>query len=532
MKVQALKSRRLALAFLVIGTMSLVSLVVFATAGGAANKDLGVPGSKLVPAIDVTKNGKGVSSKAIKIVFNFPIKNCDNGTAGIAPAQEDVATVLTKWVNDNIPLPGGRKLQLEPFVNDGGSDVGCAAFARAAGLKTAKQIGAFADIGNSTNRDGNSVYAQTVTANGTVDIAQAASFQLTKDFTDRWPYAWGIQPAGDASFQPLAWFIGKRVKGTQYVADNGTKSARKWGLISFDGSIGNGVAAAAKKYLQSVGITPKVYSVSTDPTTMAQQVTSLAASIKSAGINSIVYAVNDATTDEDIANAFNSQNLFPDWYISDYSLLVKLAVYAAPLFPKQNLRLHGTSLPDITAARIDVNPNGSNGKSANLQDNSWRIAATTAYKQAGGTSSNPQNGSDLQGIWDALSTLTIGIENAGKTLNAFTFANGLSKANSCEKQQFFGQDQLQSPVPEFSKTQPWVLHGFTTYYWQDQRQSVWSPSTGGYLDSYDGYELFLTQKSLPTKPIWDTGAHNGVYPYNAQTQGRFTINMKCPVPKS
>jgi hypothetical protein len=194
--------------------------------------------------------------------------------------------------------------------------------------------------------------------------------------------------------------------------------------------------------------------------------------------------------------------------------------------------LHGTSLPDITSARIDVNPNGSNGKSASLQDNSWRIAATTAYKQAGGTSSNPQNGSDLQGLWDAISTLTIGIENAGKTLNAFTFANGLTKATSCQKQQFFGQDQLQSPVPEFSKTEPWVLHGFTTYYWQDQRQSVWSPSTGGYLDSYDGYELFLTQKSLPAKPIWDTGAHDGAYPYNAQTQGRFTINMKCPVPKS
>jgi hypothetical protein len=353
----------LALSVVVIAA---VTAAAFSATADATKSKLGVPGSKLVPAINVAKNGKGVGAKTINLVFNFPLKNCDTGTAGVQPAQEDVATYLTKWINANVPFPNGRKLAVQ-FVDDTGSDVGCAATSRAAGLKTTNEIKAFADIGNSTNRDGNSVYAQTITAGGTINIAQAASFQLTSDFTKRYPYAWGVQPSGDASFQPLAWFIDKRVKGTQYVADDGTKSARKWGMISFDNSIGHGIAAATVKYLKPYGVTPKVYYVSADPTQMAQQVTSLAASIKSAGINSIIYAINDAVTDQSIAKAFNSQNLFPDWYMSDFALVYKLAVFASPLFPTQVNRIHGVGLPDIAATRIDVHPDGSNGPSAAVQ---------------------------------------------------------------------------------------------------------------------------------------------------------------------
>ena len=531
MSVHGSKFQRLALAILVGGALSMLAI---ATAGGATKKPFvdNKPGSKLVPAINVKKLGKGVAGNQIKIVFNFPLQNCDNSnsTGIVAANQEDVATVLTKWFNDNVQFPAGRKLALQPFVNDEGSDIGCASAARAAGLATANQTQAFADIGNSTNRDGNSVYASTVTQNGTIDIAQAASFQTAKDFTDRWPYAWGIQPPGDASFQPLAWFIGKRVKDTKYVANDGTKSDRKWGMIFFDGSIGHAMAATAKKDLAAEGIKPNVYYVSTDPTTMAQEVTSLAAQIKSSGVNSIVYAINDATTDTAIAKAFNSQSFYPDWYISDFSLIVKLAVFASPLFPTQINRVSGTSIPDITAARIDVNPDGSNGKSATVQDNNWRVAATTAYSQAGGTRASPQVGADLQGIWDALSTLAIGIMNAGPTLNAYTWANGLVNANSCEVQRFFGQAQLQSPYVKFSRNQPWALHGATTYYWSSQYPSVYSAATGGYFQSYDAYEIFLNEKSLSATPSYDTGAHGGNYPINPQPQGRFNINMKCSTP--
>lgn len=511
---------------LVLLAAAAVTAVVSASAGAGSAK-LGVPGSKLVPAINVAKNGKGVKAKTISVVFNFPLKNCDTGTAGVQPAQEDVATVLTRWFNENVAFPGGRKLALQ-FVDDTGSDVGCAATSRAAGLKTTNEIKAFADIGNSTNRDGNSVYAQTVTAGGTIDIAQAASFQLTSDFTKRWPYAWGIQPSGDASFQPLAWYIGKRVKSTQYVADNGSKSARKWGIISFNGSIGSGIAAAAKKYLKAVGISAKVYYVSTDPTQMASQMTSLAAQIKNDGVNSIVYAVNDAVTDQTVAKTFNAQNFYPDWYLSDYALVYKLAVFASPLFPTQVKRIHGTGIPDIAAARIDVHPDGSNGPSAAVQANNWRVAADNAYFAAKGTSKFPQLGADLQGIWNALSTLAIGIVNAGKTLNAFTWAQGLERATTCQKQKFFGQFQAQSPLPEFSQSQPWVLHGFTTYYWDSTRQSTYGAATGGYFQSQDGYLRFDTQKSLPAKPVYDTGAHNGQYPLNPQKGTAISINMKCP----
>ena len=65
MRVHRSKYRRLALAVLAGGTLSLVA---FATVGGAGDPVAEQPGSKLVPAIDVTKNGKGVTKNSIKIV--------------------------------------------------------------------------------------------------------------------------------------------------------------------------------------------------------------------------------------------------------------------------------------------------------------------------------------------------------------------------------------------------------------------------------------------------------------------------------
>ena len=382
-------------------------------------------------------------------------------------------------------------------MNSGEPNVGCAPTARAAGLKVAKEISAFAAIGNSNNQDGNAVFASTATANGTVDIAPGASFQTKKEFTDRWPYAWQVAPPGDVSGTELTWFIGKRVKSTSYVANDGSKSPRRWGMIFFDNSTGKALAKSMNASLKAQGITPKLYYVSSDPAQQAQQATSLVAQIKKSGVNSIVYGVNDAPADISLAGAFNSQNFFPDWYVSDESVMFKLAVFVNILFPGQTKRLHGTGLPNVTATRVDVNPDGTNGSSAKLQANDWRTASVNAYKQAGGKAANPQNGADLEGTWESLSTLAIGILNAGKTLNAFTFAHGLEKASGCQIQKFFGQYQAQTALPKFTRAEPWTLHAFTTYYWTTARQSTYGSFTGGYWESYDGYYRFLTREVPP-----------------------------------
>ena len=236
--------------------------------------------------------------------------------------------------------------------------------------------------------------------NGTVDIAPGGSFQTKKEFTDRWPYAWQVAPPGDVSLTELTWFIGKRVKNTSYVANDGSKSPRRWAMIFFDNSTGKALAKSTSASLKSQGITPKLYYVSSDPAQQAQQATPLVAQIKKSGVNSIVYGVNDAPADISLAGAFNSQNFFPDWYVSDESVMFKLAVFVNVLFPGQTKRLHGTGLPNVTATRVDVNPDGTNGTSAKLQANDWRTASVNAYKQAGGKAANPQNGADLEGTWE------------------------------------------------------------------------------------------------------------------------------------
>jgi hypothetical protein len=527
LRVHRSKSRLLALALFVGGT---VSLLTYAGAGAAATPSPNKPGSKLVPAINVKKNGKGVTKDSIKIVFNYALNKCGDaavaGTRLDQPQAQDTATYLVKWFNDNVRFPGGRTLDMQ-FVDSGEPNVGCASAARAAGLRTAKEIGAFAAIGNSNNQDGNAVFASTATANGTIDIAPGGSFQLLKDFTNRWPYAWQVPTPNDVSFQELGWFIAKRVKGTSYEANGGAKSARKWGTLFFDNSVGHALSTAATKALKSAGISSKAYFISSDPAQQAQQATSLVAQIKSTGINSLIYGINDAPADIALAKAFTSQDFNPDWYVSDESVAFKLAVFVSLLFPGQTSRLHGTGLPNVTSTRIDINPNGTNGASAKLQANDWRTVAVNAYKDAGGKAADPQNGADLEGIWESLSTLAIGILNAGKTLNAFTWAHGLERASGCQIQRYFGQYQAQTGLPKFSRSKPWVLHGFTTYYWQTARPSTYGAGTGGYWESYDGYLRFLTQKALPAKASYDTGAHNGQYPFNPQPEGKIKATMAC-----
>jgi hypothetical protein len=531
MLVPGSTGRRIGLALLVAAA----SLVVFTAVGGAATPNPNKPGSKLVPAINIAKNGKGVTASSIKIVFNFATEKCGSnpaqaGTRLDQPQQSDDATVLVKWFNDHFNFPAGRKIDMQ-IVNSGEPNVGCADVARAAGLNTAKTIGAFAAIGNSSNQDGYAIFASTVTANGTIDIAPGGSFQLASDFTKRWPYAWEVPPPGDTEFGELGWFIGKRVKGTSYTSSSGSKSARKWAVLFFDNSVGHSLASSAISALKAQKISAKAYYLSADPAQQAQQSTSLAAQIKSDGINSIIYGINDAPADIAIANAFNSQQFTPDYYVTDESVVFKLAVFANLLFPKQVDRLHGIGVPNVTSTRIDVHPSGANGDSAKLQANDWRTASIAAYRDAGGKAPNPQNGADLEGIWESLGTLAVGIMNAGNTLNAYTWAKGLLKATSCEMQRSFGQYQPQTPLPKFSQAEPWLYHGFTTYYWQTARPSTYGAATNGYFESYDGYLRFITQKSLPAKPLYDTGAHNGQYPLNPQKEGKITSTMRCPVPK-
>lgn len=533
MRIQRSICRRFALAFLGIGALA---ASVFAASSGAKGGQLGVPGSKLVPAINVLKNGKGVSRKTIKIVFNFPMKGCGTnasqvGTRLAAKQAFDDATVLVSWFNSHVRFPGGRKLSMQ-FIDSGEPNVGCAPIARAAGLQTANSIKAFAAIGDSSNEDGNAVYASTVTANGTIDIAPGGSFQLLRDFTRRWPYAWSVNPPADTEYKELGWFIAKRVKSTHYVA-NGASSARKWGMLFFDNSVGHAVEAAANKALKADGISAKAFFLSTDPAQQSQEATSLTAQIKSDGINSLVYGLDDAPADITIAKAFNSQQFYPDYYVTDQSVVFQLAVFGSLLFPTQIDRMHGVGVPDIAGARIDVYPNGANGASAALQGNSWRTASTTAYQQAGGKSANPQNGANLQGLWYALNTLALGIENAGKTLNAFTFAEGLQNANACELQRGFGEYQPQSSQPYFSSAQPWLLHGWTTYYWSSAFQSTYGKATGGYFQSYDGYHRFSDsyERNFPKNPLYNTGKHNGNYPYHPEKSGKYTPTMKCPAVK-
>jgi hypothetical protein len=473
-------------------------------------------GSDLVPNIDPTVNGKGVTDDEIKVVYNLTLEACGNDPATAAAyvvtdQYQETIDVLVDWFNENVEFPGGRTLSLE-YVNDGGPNAGCEDVAREAGLRTANEIEAFAALGNSTNFGGASVYAETTTSNGTIQIG-GATFQTAQDLTDRWPYAFNIYQIAEASLEQLAWYIGKRETDTMYVAPDGTESPRVWGALFFDDDQGHKLSDSVIANLAERGVEATPYFVSGDAAQAGQEATALAAQMREAGVNSVVYGAHGVPGSA-VALAFDAQEYFPDHFISDFGAFTGLALFNSALYGLQTERFRGVGTPGPAALRIDINLDGTPTTSTELTGTGQTLAEI-AYHAAGGPLPTPTVGAPLGGFWDELSTLAIGVVNAGETLNAFTFAQGLEEASTCQIERFFFRDQEQSPLRGYSQEEPWGYHGFTPIYWTTELNTIESP---GYFESYDGYTRFMTEDDLPDEPSYDTG-EAGDYPTDGALDG-------------
>jgi len=478
--------------------------------------ELTAGGSDLVPAIDATVNGKGVTDDEIKIVYNLTLEACGNDPATAAAyvvtdQYQETIDVLVGWFNENVEFPGGRTLSLE-YVNDGGPNAGCEDTAREAGLRTASEIEAFASLGNSTNFGGTSVYAETTTGNGTIQIG-GSTFQTAKDLTDRWPYAFSVYQIAEAALEQLAWYIGARETDTTYVAADGTESPRVWGTLFFDDTQGHALADLVIPMLADRGVEATPYFVSGDAAQAGQAATSLAAQMREDGVNSVVLGVHGVPGSA-VMLAFDAQEYFPDHFVSDFGAFMGLALFNTALYGQQTNRFLGVGSPSPASLRVDINLDGSSTVSTDLTGTGPTLPEI-AYAQAGGPLPNPTVGAPLGGFWLELSTLAMGIMNAGETLNAFTFAEGLTSASTCQIERFYGRDQVQTPLFGYTAEQPWGHHGFTTAYWTTEVNTIDQP---GYFESYDGYQRFLTEGDLPPEPSYDTG-EAGDYPTDGALDG-------------
>jgi hypothetical protein len=516
------------LALLVAG---LAAVVVVAAGNGVAGgtqasaKGPGIPGAS-------KGNAPGIG-RTISIALLLHLKDCGTIKAptNIAGTEERYNTYV-KWFNEHVRFPGGRKLAIE-FLDSGGADPTCADVQRASILKAIKEDKVFAIIGPDGGPNPGLNAADIIAKNHVVNLASGSQFHLLHDLKTHQPYVWNLGEPGEIAFQNLTAFIQKRVKSTQYTADNGSKRPRVWGMLFLDNTLNKALANAVRKQMAGIGITAKQYFISPSIPTAAQQASGIALQMQHDGVNSLIYGFQ--------SNAFLSFNTaasnagyHPDFYINGYTSLPQLAVFV-PLFGKEFIkRLYGVGPPMIEQERVEIDPNGditpTSCPSCYGQVNNLQVAYTEAYVQAGGKDGrHPEIGANAVPalVWPSLATLATGIANAGSVLNAQTFAWGLQHGPmaSCMTKKFYGvQPYAQAPIYGYDKpVRSYLYSGFTTLYFDPNAKTKFGST--GMFQSYDNYERFDSAKDLPANPTYDTGEKGG-YKLIRQ-QSHINVNYDC-----
>jgi hypothetical protein len=109
-------------------------------------------------------------------------------------------------------------------------------------------------------------------------------------------------------------------------------------------------------------------------------------------------------------------------------------------------------------------------------------------------------------VWQLLSTLSLGILNAGPVLNVETFAHGMDlsaqgQPAQCGNWRLLGRPWTYSTFNSQDQRHEGSVYGYTPGYWVAKHNDF---GTVGYYESYDGYRYF-SAGDLPTKPTADTG---------------------------
>lgn len=490
------------------------------TAGG--KKPIGVPGS-------ARGNAPGVS-KTIRVAILMQLKDCGvNKAPGNISGTEERYTTYVKWFNQHIKFPGGRKLAVE-FIDSGGPDPTCADVQRASVLKAIQQDHVFAILGPAGEGINPGLNVGDIAAkNHTINIGN--SFQTFHDLKTHAPYFWELGEPTELDLQYLTDFIQKRVKSTQYTADNGSKHPRVWGMLWLDDTLNRVLANIDKRLMADIGIDVKQYFISPDLATAAQQASGIALQMQQAGVNSVIYGFTSIAFLSFNTAAANA-GFHPDFYIYGNTSLPGLTIFV-PYFGKEFIkRLYGVGPPLVEAEREEVDTSGDiNPKSCPScygQVNNEQVAATQAYMQAGGSAGDhPEIGAngDTSFIWPSMATVAEGVANAGPVLNAYTFSWGLRNGPtaSCMNEQFFGVQPYKQASDYTYRGRNYLTSGYTTLYFDPNTKTTYGSL--GMFQSYDNYEKFESATDLPAKPTYDTGQHGG-YTLDRQ-RSHINVDYNC-----
>jgi hypothetical protein len=442
-----------------------------------------------------------VTGHTVHIAFHGKLNDCgpdpqSSRTGTLSAEAKKVYADYTKFFNQYVLGPKGWKLTYD-LIDDGGTY--CPEVARAAALKIVKQIKPFAALGDSFNGDAGSVLADIVTTAKTTHIG--LSWQTFAEFQKRNPYAWPVFGLAQQQDAYLAEWMGQRVAGTT-TADltTGTQVKRVYGLLTVDNPENHQLASLLTANLKGRGVAvAHQYFVASDPGVAAQSSTNTVLKMKNDGVNTLVFAIPYTSLQSALVHlsAMGAQNYLPDLLGSRYGVVFFDSLFDSRVWAKFRGVFNGQ--PALIRA------SGTNAKYLDLNENA--LAYKTAWTKMGNTD-DADNPGNAPNVWGALSTLAMGILNAGPVLNATTFGQGMDltangKPASCASWRFFGRPWAYSTYTSLDQTHTGSLYGFTPGYWTKKKNDF---GTVGYYESYDGYRYFHGG-DLPAKPTGDTGGN-------------------------
>ncbi|HZS13350.1 MAG TPA: hypothetical protein VFC09_02010 [Candidatus Dormibacteraeota bacterium] len=447
----------------------------------------------------------GVTPTTIDIAIAAKLHNCSESnnpqesSAGTwTQKYADLVSAYVDYVNKYIPLPGGRKLKLVgndntfgiPLVDDGGQF--CPTQQAAAGRYVVNSLKPFAALYSQPTPSG-PVFDETVANGHVLDIGQG--WPTVQSMTSRWPYAIGVAVVGEPLDQHMGYladYVHKRLQSTQYTPPAGPSQPRSYGAMIYDDPFYNGLASETQQLFGQFGISVKIYRISSNTATAAQQANQVALQMKQDGVNTMIWGVVGQPGIV-MANAFDSEAYYPD-NLQAYS---GVAFWDTDYSHTQWSRAFGIGTPSIIAERNDTTHYTTAFEGGDAYDEVW--AKSTQYD--GNTA---QNGADGYGIWNNLMTLTAGLERSPVNFTPTSFADGLDSSATqyrCVEERFWGTDHPQLFRVAWYKDNPAGAEGYTTLYWVNKQSSFGTP---GYYESYDGYYTYFGLNDLPNSPSDDT----------------------------
>lgn len=506
-------------------------------AGNAPSSGGGGVGSGSAGLTPVKVGGRTLTQ--LNVVFPLKTQSCgSNPTSSSAPnlaPYYDRIQAYVNFFNKYVLNPRGFTIKYY-VVDDGGSDASCADVARAGAIQAVDQDHAFAVLNSGGDCVGSDpeLFGDIVTQHHALYIGNC--FQYTPDAQALYPYVWTDGNPASNSLQTLAWYIDKRIKGTNYSGPPGVLTAgpRKYGLVFPDDAMDHSLASQMVSDLQQVGVSAQAFYLSTDASTAGQQAPGLVEQLATDGINSLIPGVGNDPAIE-FWDAAQSANYYPTILVNNYGFPGPITFWDDLLMPASEMnQAQGVGTPAIVAEINDASAQPGapvcapfDGYNCKSQPNAG--AYITAYQQGGGTSggSDLQNGAPAYTIFTDLAMLAIGVAHhpVGTALSPASWAQGLAttSGNACETERYWGLYVPQAPITYADQSQPYLFHGYTTLFWNGSGHNRFDSE--GYFESHDGFYRFNSLSGLPAQPSWNT-EQKGI-PNPAVPNPGITVDTNC-----